>query len=164
MRGAGSSFGLLTSLTLVTHLAPRVVIAFKIDYKFPNPNLAAITFHHFQHWAHDSAPPELGIRWTQSLEKIPNSQTHLILGRLQGQFYGHYGRYKKVINTLTRGFGVKSTSEDIQRLSWIESVKDLAGSNDLSSIGINPSVKVSFHASRSSLLDTDRFREPRGGG
>jgi hypothetical protein len=143
MRGAGPSFGIITSLTLRTHEAPSNVILFEIDYVFPNPDSAAATLSHFQSWGLKSAPSQLGIRWSVKLNHTANSSKKIDLNwKLQGSFLGHMARFNRTISRLTSGFSVKGEVVSVERFDWLESVRALGGSHALSSEGINPSNDV----------------------
>ncbi|KAA1135234.1 hypothetical protein PGTUg99_020769 [Puccinia graminis f. sp. tritici] len=157
MRGAGPSFGIITSLTLRTHEAPNNVILFEIDYVFPNPDSAAATLSHFQSWGLKSAPSQLGIRWSVKLNHTANSSKKIDLNwRLQGSFLGHMARFNRTIGRLTSGFSVKGQVVRVERFDWLESVRTLGGSDALSSEGINPSNDPGEASSSSRYNHCDR--------
>ncbi|KAI7956241.1 hypothetical protein MJO29_007640 [Puccinia striiformis f. sp. tritici] len=140
MRGAGPSFGIITSLTLRTHQAPTNVILFEIDYQFPNSDVAAANLYHFQSWGSRSAPSQMGLRWSVKLNHTANSLTPRRLNwKLRGSYLGHLGRFDRVIDKLTSGFSVKGEVVKVQLYDWLESVRALGGDRALSSEGINPS-------------------------
>ncbi|CAH7687919.1 hypothetical protein BY996DRAFT_4577633 [Phakopsora pachyrhizi] len=171
MRGAGSSFGILTSMTLRTESEPRTVIHFRTNYRFPDYLTAASALKNFQTWSIESAPPSLGIRWNISLvptdvdddddnnnNKVESNQ-FVLNWQLKGSYIGHYGRFEKIYRSLTDRFGYDSEDdESIERLNWIDSAKMLADGRNLSSDGINPTTyNSSFYAKSLIVKDSEQL-------
>lgn len=157
MRGAGPSFGIVTSLTVRTHQAPRSVILFEISYHFHNPAAAAATFDHFQSWGLKSAPSQLSIRWSLNINHTKrNSEKVEMIWKLKGSYFGHYARFNRTMKRLTQDFEVKASDESYQRMDWLESLRALGGYHPLSSEGISPgNNNASYYAKSLIVRDSD---------
>lgn len=143
MRGAGPSFGIITSLTFRTYQAPANVILYEILYQFPSAEVAAANLYHFQSWGLKSAPSQLGIRWAVVISHPENTPGKVVLSwKLRGIFMGHIGRFNRTIDKLTNGFTVKGEINTLERLDWLETVRALGNYKPLSSEGVNPSNNV----------------------
>ncbi|PLW50268.1 hypothetical protein PCASD_01709 [Puccinia coronata f. sp. avenae] len=154
MRGAGPSFGIITSLTLRTHQAPRRVILFEMNFRFPNTDVAADTLHHFQSWGLKSAPSQMGLRWVVNLKNtaVTGPKGIPLDWSLRGTFLGHSARFNRTLNKLTSGFRVKGDLVKLERLDWLESVQALGGNRPLSSEGINPSNSNASYYAKSFIV------------
>ncbi|MBW0476186.1 hypothetical protein O181_015901 [Austropuccinia psidii MF-1] len=155
MRGAGSSFGIITSLTLRTHAAPRKVIQFEISYRLQDPKTTAAVLHHFQSWALHLAPPRLSIGWSVDLTPQPQyhySRKRELVWRLRGSYFGNSGRLKRMLKELTDGFNISPEEETTQHFNWLKSVEARARHATLSSSGINPSNNNATYYAKSHII------------
>ncbi|KAF8229605.1 glucooligosaccharide oxidase [Tricholoma matsutake] len=95
MRGAGSSFGITTSIEVTTHPAPPSVTVFEYDWDLPVAD-AANSLAAFQSFVQTNIPPELGPYFNLSRGSAPGR----VGIQLRGGWYGPAGGLNSTIDPL----------------------------------------------------------------
>ncbi|KAJ7693419.1 FAD-binding domain-containing protein [Mycena rosella] len=127
IRGAASSFGIVTRYTLHTHQAPANVVRY--SYGFNNPNLSSDVFakllSSYQTWGR-TAPKELGIE-----ANIWNGGRLVELG---GYYMGNLNDFNRISASLLQATGPPSTTY-VQQRSWVAALTEVNGGSPLSTLG-----------------------------
>ncbi|KAJ7187766.1 glucooligosaccharide oxidase [Mycena filopes] len=123
IRGAASSFGIVTQYTFQTHEAPKTVVRY--SYSFSNPDLAADKFAQllsaYQTWGR-TAPKELGIE-----ANVFQPGNVVELG---GYYMGSVADFQGVSDSLLRATGPPNATY-VQERSWIAALVEVNGGSAL---------------------------------
>ncbi|KAF7357763.1 FAD-binding domain-containing protein [Mycena venus] len=126
IRGAASSFGIVTEYTLKTHPVPLSVIRY--SYTFSNPDLSADRFAKllgsYQTWGR-TAPKELGIEanvWQGGKVEIG------------GYYMGSLFDFNRLAGSLLRTTGLPNATY-VQERSWLVALTEVNGGSPLSTKG-----------------------------
>ncbi|KAJ6625746.1 FAD-binding domain-containing protein [Mycena sp. CBHHK59/15] len=138
IRGASSSFGIVTQYTFQTHQAPTSVVRY--SYSFNNPDLSANKFATlilaYQNWAF-TAPKEMGI--------IANVWEGGRVVEVGGYYMGSLADFNRSVSALLlKATGTPSTTF-IQERDWISALIEVNGGSPLSTKG-TPDVHDTFFA------------------
>ncbi|KAJ7282834.1 FAD-binding domain-containing protein [Mycena rebaudengoi] len=136
IRGASSSFGIVTQYTFKTHEAPKTVIRYAFNFNDPDrsPEKFAKLLHEYQAWA-DTAPKEMGI--------VANVWQ---LGKdveLAGFYMGSQGDFNRTAEALLAATGPPSTTY-IQERDWIAALVEASGGSSLSTKGASDIHEIFF--------------------
>ncbi|KAJ6594354.1 FAD-binding domain-containing protein [Mycena capillaripes] len=137
LRGAASSFGIVTQYTLKTHQAPATVVRY--SYSFNNPNLSVDEFARlldsYQTWGR-TAPKELGIE--------ANVWQGGKVVELGGYYMGSLSDFKVLSGSLLLATGPPNTTY-VQERSWVTALVEVNGGSSLSTKG-KPDTHDTFFA------------------
>ncbi|KAJ6489555.1 glucooligosaccharide oxidase [Mycena vitilis] len=137
IRGAASSFGVVTQYTFKTQQAPNTVIRF--SYSFNNPDLSAVQFAKlvgsYQIWGR-GAPKELGIE--------ANVWEGGKVVELGGYYMGSLSDFGSIAASLLLATGPPSSTY-VQERSWVAALMEVEGGSPLSTKG-TPDTHDTFFA------------------
>ncbi|CAK5265476.1 unnamed protein product [Mycena citricolor] len=137
VRGAASSFGIVTQYTFQTHAAPSSVVRFSFSYS--NPQLAPAAFAKvmgaYQTWA-ATVPKQMGIE-----ANIWDSGKTIELG---GYYMGPLDQFNATFTPLLKAAG-EPNGRYVQERSWIDALVEVNGGSPLSTIG-KPEMHSTFYA------------------
>ncbi|KAJ7103649.1 glucooligosaccharide oxidase [Mycena belliarum] len=130
IRGASSSFGVITQFTMQTHQAPASVIRFAYNFINPSgqaldPETFASIMHAYQVWGL-TAPKEIGI--------VANVWQEGKTIEMTGYYTGTQADFDRVIAPLLSGTGQPSTAY-VQERDWIAALTEADGGSSLSTKG-----------------------------
>ncbi|KAJ7761113.1 FAD-binding domain-containing protein [Mycena metata] len=137
IRGAASSFGIISQYIFKTHEAPSSVVRYSLS--FSNPDLSADKFtqllNSYQSWGR-TAPKELGM------------EANVFQGgrvvELGGYYMGSTADFKGIFNSLLRETGPPNDTY-VQERSWIAALVEVNGGSPLSTKG-QPDTHATFFA------------------
>ncbi|KAJ7739062.1 glucooligosaccharide oxidase [Mycena maculata] len=137
IRGASSSFGIVTQYIFQTHQAPATVIRYAYGYE--NPNLSADAFAKlltsYQTWGL-TAPKEIGI--------VANVLQGGKVVELGGYYMGNLSDFNRISDSLLHATGSASTVY-VEERTWVAALIEVGGGTPLSTIG-KPDVHDTFFA------------------
>lgn len=110
LRGAGSSYGIVTSLKFQTHTAPENNTVFSYGFNW-NQTQIRNAFATLQDYANTTAPPELNMRL------MVNSYTISLIG----VYYGSQDSFNATVTPLLAKLG-KARSTSITTRGWIDTL------------------------------------------
>jgi hypothetical protein len=113
LRGAGSSYGIVTSLKFQTFPAPNSNIVFSYNANF-NSTQARAAFAIFQDYANTTMSREMNMRYF----------VRSYGGTLSGVYYGNRTSFDKEVNPLLTKLGI--TGGTITTKTWIDGLKEYA--------------------------------------
>ncbi|KAJ7282845.1 glucooligosaccharide oxidase [Mycena rebaudengoi] len=129
IRGAVSSFGIVTQYTFKTHEAPTSVVRY--SFSFQNPARSASNFttllRAYQNWGL-TAPKELGIE--------ANVREGGKVVEIGGYYMGTLDKFKAISASLFQATGPPSSTPYIAERNWTTALKEVNGGAPLSTIGI----------------------------
>jgi hypothetical protein len=128
IRGASSSFGIVTQYTMQTHEAPDSVIRFAYNFLDADrsPERVADVLHAYQVWGL-SAPKEIGMVtnvWQEGKDV-----------EMAGYYMGSQADFEVVIGSLLRVTGPPNTTY-VQERGWIAALTEADGGAPLSTKGV----------------------------
>ncbi|KAJ7738833.1 glucooligosaccharide oxidase [Mycena maculata] len=127
IRGASSSFGIVTQYIFKTHQAPATVIRYAYGYQ--NPNLSEDAFAKlltsYQTWGY-TAPKEIGI--------VANVWNGGKLVELGGYYMGNLSDFTRISCSLLQATGSPNTMY-VENRTWVAALIEVAGATTLSTIG-----------------------------
>ncbi|BGP18082.1 hypothetical protein JCM10213_006527 [Rhodosporidiobolus nylandii] len=135
LNGAAPNFGIVTSYYIQAHHAPANAVIFSYTYTDPSTTIAATAFHSYEQYANLSAPANLGIGATIGAGSL----------EISGVWYGPEAEFGAVIQPLKDELP-PSVDESVNSFTWIESAQQLAGNQDLNTMGQGLLSRDTFYA------------------
>ncbi|EGG03687.1 uncharacterized protein MELLADRAFT_90001 [Melampsora larici-populina 98AG31] len=135
LRGAGASYGIMTSIKFQTHSAPSQATNFHIKWYLSQNELANALLK-FQVFCRSNLPSELAI--DANLKKAPKSG--LLVFSLVGTWNGEESKFAAVIQPLLDGMPAPIESL-VKRNDWLDSLQTSARSDNLSTSGVDLSAE-----------------------
>ncbi|GAA5992204.1 hypothetical protein JCM11641_001014, partial [Rhodosporidiobolus odoratus] len=124
LNGAAPNFGIITSYYLQAHHAPVTAVVWSYTYTDPSTSIAATAYVSMERFANLSSPANLGIGATIGASSL----------EISGVWYGPRGEFDATIQALKDELP-PSFEESVKELSWIDSAKELAGDQQLNTMG-----------------------------
>lgn len=143
LNGAAPNFAIVTTYHLETHHAPATAVTYSYYYDSPSTVNAATAFNSFAEFGNLSAPANLGLQATTGANSF----------EISGVWYGPKAEFWGVIQPLKDELPPGYT-ETVESMSWIDSAKKLAGTDDLSTHGQMLVSRDSFYAKSLSTPST----------
>lgn len=144
IRGAAPSFGIITSLTVKTQLAPSSNVFFNYVFSPLNVTMAVETFLAYQNFGANNAPPTLGM--------------NVELGKgdfeMSGVFYGPTSDFTAVIQPLLDAVPQQPKNMSVKTYDWLGILNQLAGSDGSLNTSTMPDVSDTFYA-KSLMVEED---------
>jgi hypothetical protein len=111
MRGAGSSFGIVTAFHLKTYAAPNANIVFQYNFNWPNYTVAAKALDTIQRFGNTQQPREMNLRLL-----FQSYSTQLL-----GVYYGSRADFNSSIEPLLKALPNR-TSSSVTTKNWIDTL------------------------------------------
>ncbi|GAA5977128.1 hypothetical protein JCM10908_004865 [Rhodotorula pacifica] len=135
LNGAAPNFAIVTTYHLQSHHTPATAVTYSFYYDSPSTVNAATAFSSFADFGNLSAPANLGMVATTGANSF----------EISGVWYGPEAEFWAVIQPLKDQLPPGYT-ETVQGMSYIDSAKKLAGTDDLSTHGQMLVSRDSFYA------------------
>ncbi|GJN92799.1 hypothetical protein Rhopal_005837-T1 [Rhodotorula paludigena] len=135
LNGAAPNFGIVTNFHIQGHRAPARAVIAKYTYTSPSTVIAATALNSVQQFGNLSAPANLGLHATIGRDSL----------ELMFVWYGPEAELDAVLQPLKDDLP-PSYDVSVNAMSWIESAKQLAGVDDLSTNGKMLQSRDSFYA------------------
>ncbi|KAK1462396.1 FAD binding domain-containing protein [Colletotrichum cuscutae] len=135
LRGAGSSFGIVTEFKFNTFAAPSVVTWFKVSSPFKKDKLASALVA-LQKYAQNDKPIELNMRAVVTADSTA----------FDGLYYGTADQTRAVLKKFLSPLGIDVGGATITQTDWIGQLEHYAGSAALDETGPQ-SLSDTFYAS-----------------
>ncbi|POY71705.1 hypothetical protein BMF94_5297 [Rhodotorula taiwanensis] len=135
LNGAAPNFGIVTTYRVQAHHEPANAVTYSYYYDSPSSSEATDALLAFADFGNLSAPANLGMVATTGTNSF----------EISGVWYGPKIEFGSVIQRLKDDLPGGYT-ETVERMSWIDSAKHLAGTDDLSTHGKMLVSRDSFYA------------------
>ncbi|EGF97193.1 uncharacterized protein MELLADRAFT_79848 [Melampsora larici-populina 98AG31] len=135
LRGAGASYGVVTSMKFRTYAAPSHPTKFDIQWDF-DPNGFANALIKFQTFCRSNLPAELGVE----ADLGRGSQSGRLNFALYGVWYGDSSKFPAVIQPFLNVMPAPR-KRTVKKSNWLTILQGLAGSQALSTSGVDLSAE-----------------------
>ncbi|EFP88804.2 uncharacterized protein PGTG_14143 [Puccinia graminis f. sp. tritici CRL 75-36-700-3] len=131
LRGAGSSFGIMTSMKFSTQAAPSQATNYAYDWNFNEAELGDALIK-LQTFCMSNLPAQFGM--TVNLRK--SSQSGKLMFSFTGAYYGAQSSFSGVVQPFLSQMPTPS-GNSVKTSNWITSLQGLAGNQALSTSGVD---------------------------
>ncbi|KAH9818271.1 hypothetical protein DFH28DRAFT_1151956 [Melampsora americana] len=135
LRGAGASYGIMTSMKFQTHAAPSQPTNFDIQWDLDQNGFANALIK-YQVFCRSNLPAELGVE----ANLAQGSQSGRLNFALVGAWYGDNSKFPSVIQPFLNVMPAPS-QRNVKKSDWLTSLQSLAGSQALSTSGVDLSAE-----------------------
>lgn len=141
LKGAGASYGIMTSIQFQTYSAPVQVTKYSYEWDF-DVTAFADALSHYQIFCNSDLPAGLGVGVTIG-KGASNGRMSFTLN---GYFYGPSDQFDALLQLILAQLP-KPNSQTVTVIGWIASLEDSAGSQALSTAGVDFSTQTdTFYA------------------
>lgn len=143
LRGAGPSYGIVTSFRVKTFPAPESNIVFAYKFSIDDPSVATRQLLAFQSFAASpSIPSNLGLQYTiDTLEGPERFST-----KIHGVYYGPLSDFHSLFEPFVQELPVQPSNTDVRQLGYLDSLQVLAAPQDLYNTQKAPEYRDEFFA------------------
>lgn len=134
LRGAGSSFGIVTEFKFNTFQAPDVVTTFSVPVPYNKNNQLVNILVAFQKYAANDMPAEMNMQAAVNLDGV----------HINGLYFGDEDQTRDALSVLLNPVNIDIDTADIQQTDWIGQLEHYGG-DPLDVTGPQSAVSSALH-------------------